>query len=345
VPSTDVGRGAGEVSEKGVRKEAVRSAVVALVAVALVAVALVALTAVLAPAEARAGGAVFNDPYDVPPAPRPPTLPELTHSEPEGTLESTVGAILPNGGGGITHAYVQRFTVEEPLGLRRWYVGANYELAAGSGRVVSGNLELQGRTLWATRTGLAFGGGLALVVPTAQFDDGSPAAKTALYAASLRPWDVPFFVPSAIGARPFVDIRAIDGPFVAQFRQSLELLTTTNDFGSPAIYATVGLYLGLWVTPRVAAGLEAFEAYAIDVPNVSDGARAAVVISPSVRLVLPWVEPAISAFTNIGTPLQGASDRIWGFRFAFTVVYDAAREVPIPRRAPDAPRPTGARPP
>jgi hypothetical protein len=292
--------------------------------------AIVVLGGAVTPARALADGAVFNDPYDVPPAPRPPTLPELTHSEPEGTLESTAGAILPNGGGGITHAYVQRFTVEEPLGLRRWYIGANYELAAGSGKVVSGNLELQGRTLWATRTGLAFGGGLALIVPTAQFDNDSPAGKTALDAASLRPWDVPFFVPSAIGARPFVDIRAIDGPFVAQFRQSLELLTTTNNFGSPAIYATVGLYFGLWVTARVAAGFEAFEAYVIDVkPDVRDSARAAVVVSPSVRLVLPWVEPAISAFTNIGTPLQGASDRIWGFRFAFTVVYDSAREDPI----------------
>jgi hypothetical protein len=256
-------------------------------------------------------------------------LPELTHSETEGTLETTAGAILPNNGGGIAHAFVQRFSVEVPLGLRRWYVGADYEFAAAGGRAVSGNLELQGRTLWATRTGLAFGGGLALVVPAAIFGEGSAADQTALDAATLRPWDVAFFTANAIGFRPFVDVRAIDGPFVAQFRQGLDFLTTTSSFGTPVLYATTGLYLGLWATHQVAAGFEAFEAYAIDVPNVVDGQRAAVVVSPSVRLVLPLVEPAISAFTNIGTPLKGANDRIWGFRFAFTLVIEPGKPLPV----------------
>jgi hypothetical protein len=285
--------------------------------------------ALASPSRALAAGNPFDDPYNVPAAPRPPTLPELTHPEPEGTLEETAGAILPNAGGELTHAYVQRLAIEVPVGLRRWYIDANYELAAAAGRAVSGNLELGGRTLWATPTGLAFGGGLDLIVPTAVFDQNGPAARTALDAATLRPWDVAFFVPSALGGRAFVDVRAIDGPFVAQFRQALDLLTTTNSLGTPYIYATVGVYLGLWATHEVAAGIEAFESYAIDVPGVSDGERAAVVVSPNVRLVLPWVEPAISAFTNIGTPLQGASDRVWGFRLAFTLVYDASRTLGV----------------
>ena len=285
------------------------------------------------------------DPYAVPAAPRPPTLPELTHSETEGTLEATAGAILPNTGPstgqntglGFTHAYVQRLSVEVPVGFRRWYVGAEYELAAADGRATSGNLELGGRTLWATRTGLAFGGGLSLVLPTALYDTKGPAASTALDAASLRPWDESFFQPSAFGARPFVDVRAIDGPFVAQFRQSLDVLDTG---GNLALYATVGVYLGLWATHHIAAGIEAFEAYAISAQNVQDGDRAAVVISPNVRLVLPWVEPAISAFTNIGTPLEGASQRIWGFRFAFTVVYDPSHPLGVRTRANEDNSPT-----
>ena len=85
----------------------------------------------------------------------------------------------------------------------------------------------------------------------------------------------------------------------------------------------------MWATREVAAGFEAFESYAIDVPEHQDGERAAVVVSPNVRLVLPWVEPAISAFTNIGTPLQGASDRVWGFRLAFTLVYDPSRALGV----------------
>ena len=219
-------------------------------------VALLIAAAVLAgPSGAFAADpGVDVDPYEVPAAPRPPTLPELTHSETEGTLESTIGAILPNGGGALSHAYVQRLSVEVPVGLRRWYVGANYELAAAGGRVVSGNLDVGGRTLWATRTGLAFGGGLDFNIPTAQFDPHGPAGTTALDAATLRPWDVAYFVPNAIGARPFVDLRAIDGAFVVQFRQGLDLLTTTDSIGVPAIYATLGLYLGLWATPHVARG-------------------------------------------------------------------------------------------
>ncbi|MGH7271178.1 MAG: hypothetical protein ACREJ3_12190, partial [Polyangiaceae bacterium] len=59
----------------------------------------------------------IDDPYAVPAAPRPPTLPELTHSSIEATVEATAGAILPNPGGERTGAYVQRLTVEAPLGL------------------------------------------------------------------------------------------------------------------------------------------------------------------------------------------------------------------------------------
>ena len=285
-------------------------------------VALLLVGVAYAPSHARAAGKGFEDPYNLPPVPRPPTLPELTHPNIEGTLETTAGAILPSNGRALSHAYVQRLNMEIPLGLRRWYVGANYELATAGGRVASGNLEVDGRTLWATRTGLAFGGGLGLFLPTAQFAQDSPAGSTALAAATLRPWDVSFFVPNAVGARPFTDVRAIDGAFVVQFRQGLDLLATADSLGHYYVFATVGVYLGLWATPAVAAGFEAFESYAIDAPGIRDGQRAAVVLSPSVRLVLPWVEPAISAFTNIGTPLQGASDRVWGFRVAFTVDAD-----------------------
>ncbi len=285
------------------------------------AVAACFVVAVAVPRCAVANGRTFDDPYDVPDAPRPDTLPELTHAAGEATFETTAGAIVPNPGQVRRHAYVERLAVELPLGFRRWFVGATYELAQGdSGRepVVSGNLEIQGRTLWATPTGLGFGGGLGLLVPLAHFDDGSLAQNVAVNAASLRPWDVSFFVPSAFGARPFVDVRAIDGPFVAQFRQGLDVMFSTTALANWRVYATAGVYLGWRVAPAVDAGFDAMEAYSIDVPGVRDGARATVVVSPSVRLGLRWIEPAISAFTNIGTPLEGASQHVWGFRVALT---------------------------
>jgi hypothetical protein len=280
-----------------------------------------------APAACAAGNAAFEDPYDLPSAPRPPTLPELTHGDLEATLETTAGALLPAGSGSLAHAYVQRIALEAPIGPRRWYVGAEYEVAAGTANgafeAVGSNLALEGRTLWATRTGLAFGGGLRLTAPTAAFGASGTAATVALDAATLRPWDVGYFVPDSLGVRPFVDVRVLDGPFVAQFRQGLDALfaTSRND---QRLYATTGLYLGWRFSREVAAGLEAFEAYAIDASQagVRDGARSAIVVSPNVRLSLPWVQPAISVFTNLGTPLYGAHESVWGFRFAFTLVYE-----------------------
>ena len=102
------------------------------------------------------------------------------------------------------------------------------------------------------------------------------------------------------------------------------------------VLAVACLYLGWQMAPEVALGVEAFEAYAIDLPNVRDGNRETLVVSPSVRLALPWVQPAISAFTNLGPPLSspwvqrqtstftvpGDTGTVWGFRFTFTLVYD-----------------------
>jgi hypothetical protein len=302
---------------------------------------------------ARAQAVPFDDPYAVPRAPRAPTLPELTHLEIEGTLETTAGAIfLPQGGGlgGLEHAYIQRLSVEVPLGLRRWYVGAGYEVAGGNNgtgfAVVGGNLALDGRTVWATTTGLAFGGGLSLMFPTASYDPNGPASQVALAAATLRPWDVSYFVPDSYGVRPYIDVRALDGPFVIQFRQGLDLTVSSLLLSDRRLYATAGLYVGYQLGPHVATGLEVFEAYAIDLPAVRDGNRESLVVSPNIRLGLPWVQPAISVFTNLGPPISapwvqrdtsvfevpGKTATVWGFRFAFTVVYDPTSVVMVKGR-------------
>jgi hypothetical protein len=299
---------------------------------------------------ARAQPLAFDDPYALPRAPRPPTLPELTHSEMEGTLETTAGAIFLPAGAGLQHAYIQRLSVELPVVLRRWYAGAAYEVADGNNgagfAVVGGNLALDGRTVWATSTGLVFGGGMSLMFPTANYDPNGPASRVALAAATLRPWDVSYFVPDSYGVRPYVDVRALDGPFVIQFRQGLDLTVSSLLLSDRRLYATAGVYLG-WQTGRgVAAGLEVFEAYAIDLPAVRDGNRESLIVSPSVRLALPWVQPAISAFTNLGPPISapwvqretsvfevpGKTATVWGFRVAFTVVYDPTSVVKVKPR-------------
>jgi hypothetical protein len=300
----------------------------------------------------------FEDPYDLPNAPRPPTLRELTHPDLEATLETTAGAILPPPGGTLAHAYIQRIDLEVPVALRRWYVGAAYEVAGGSNgsgfEVVGGNLAVDARTLWATRTGLAFGGGTAVMFPTASYDPNGTASRVALEAATLRPWDVSYFVPDAWGIRPYVDFRAIAGPLVVQFRQGLDLTVSSLLLGDRRLYATTGLYFGWQMAREVAVGLEAFEAYAIDLPAVRDRDRETVILSPNVRLELPWVQPSISAFTNLGPPISapwvqretsvfvvpGSSASVWGFRIAFTVVYDPTSVVRFRAPAPAPATPT-----
>ena len=103
---------------------------------------------------------------------------------------------------------------------------------------------------------------------------------------------------------------------------------------------------GWQIGREVAAGLEVFEAYAINLTSVRDGNRESLIVSPNVRLALPWVQPAISAFTNLGPPISapwvqressvfsvpGGSATVWGFRFAFTVVYDPTSAVMVKGR-------------
>jgi hypothetical protein len=286
---------------------------------------------------ARAGATdPFDDPYDLPNAPRPPTLPELTHPDLEATLESTYGVLVPAAGGGNNRStYVQRLGVEIPIAERRWFVGTHYEFAAGGSgvRAVGGNLELFGRTVWATSTGLAFGGGFALVLPTANFDPGGPAGLAANDAATVRPWDRVFFTSDSFALRPFIDMRVIDHRFVIHFRQGVDVLDSVADYDGQKythddyrVLAVTGLFIGYRVARPLAFGVEAFEMYVVrqESPEVPDRQRANLVVSPSVRLMTPYVQPALSFFTSVGQqPLDGGVDRVLGVRLAVTLVYDA----------------------
>ena len=197
--------------------------------------------------------------------------------------------------------------------------GADYEVAGGTptARVVGGNLQLA-----AGRSG--------------QRAPASPSAEDSPWSsptASYRP-DAPGGRRAARGLAPAVGRELLRADRLGGCARSSTCGRSTAPSSSSSARgwtsgrrprsATAGALrhrrhlLRLAATPLMAAGIEAFEAYAINVPGVGDGARATVIASPNVRIALPWVEPAISAFTTIGTPLQGASHRIWGFRLALT---------------------------
>jgi len=296
----------------------------------------VCATAALFFARVAAATSPYDDPYGLPTTPRAPTLPPLTHSEIEGTAETTIGALVPTVGPRSFElqrslGFVQRFNVEVPIAQRQWFVGSNYEFAVGappSGggavQIVGGNLELYGRVVWAMRTGLAFGGGLGIMAPTSDFDPASPAARVAAGAATIRPWDFAFFRQDAMGFRPFFDVRAVDGRFVVQFRQGIDYALELSGLARKTFAATGALYMGYRVAPWLGAGIEVLEYYVLD-DSVKDDRRATFTISPSLRFVTRNLQPSVSGFTNVGGLPYDGVNRIWGLRLAFTVLFEGPK--------------------
>lgn len=271
----------------------------------------------------------IRDPYQLPDVPRALSLPELTHPGIELTTTTAIGSLT----NGSTNApeMLERLGIEAPLGHRRWYVGLAYEAAYGAPAeargapgLVGGNLELYGRTVWATRTGLAFGGGLGVLPPIATYSEGSGGSNVALAAISLQPWDYAFFRTGVLTARPFVDVRTVFGPFVVQLRQSLDFSIDVNDVSQRDVSAATTVYFGWLATHMIGVGLETTEYYLIDA-DVPDSQRAKVVAAPNVRFLLPGIQPAIGAFVGVGTPLASYAQSVWGLRFALTFVWDPKR--------------------
>jgi hypothetical protein len=268
----------------------------------------------------------FEDPYAVPDTPRPPTLPELTHLEPEATIESTIGALTPgaNVPAAANHTsftYVQRFALEVPTASRRYFGGIAYETALG-GPPEGGSTRFYGRIVWATRTGLTFGGGLGFLLPTARFDENGDAAKVALAASAIRPWDYAFFNPYAFTVNPFIDVRAIDGNFVIQFRQGIDCAFIASGGLCTKLAGVSELYLG-YRMGDVGAGLEVFQLYLLD-SSVDDTRRAYFTISPSARILWKYVQPALSFTSSVGNILAPTTGNVFGVRLAATFVWDVA---------------------
>ena len=223
--------------------------------------------------------------------------------------------------------YIQRLGVEYPLWKRRLFIGASYEAAAGSlpgvagnARLVSGNTELFARTIWATRTGLAFGGGGAVMLPSATFGSSGPAFNTVTAAAAVRPWDNAFFDANAFTFRPFVDARAYDSGFLVQFRQTLDISQSVISAAPRTELAAVAsAFVGYKIKEVVGVGIEAFELYVIK-GAADDGARSTIAISPSVRVLTPWIQPAFSAIFNVKDSLAPTVSSAYGFRIALTFV-------------------------
>jgi hypothetical protein len=266
-----------------------------------------------------------TDPYALPDAPAPPTLPDLTHRALAASLENTFASIqnaaLPGEAPPPrSFGWMERLEVEQALSLRRWYVGVAQQFALGNPfnegfQAVAGNPEIWGRTLWASKAGLAFGGGLAAVLPA--FRRGEEDMNLTQTVAVVRPWDYADFVSSDFILRPFFDVRGIDGRVMLQLRQGIDW-----DQASGALTSRTIFYIGYRPVDLFGLGLEAWEVYWIQARQRKDDGRAAYAVSASVRLMTRVLTPAVSIVAPIDRPLYDAVNDFWAIRLTMSVILE-----------------------
>lgn len=289
-----------------------------------------------------------NDPFLIPDAPAPPTIADLTHRawalsveltgasvqplrEPDGTQPPDVGV------------FIGRVEAEAAVASRRWYIGMAEQLAVG--RALSGdasatlisNPEVWGRALWASRAGLAYGGGLGIVLPIVPQDaeEGLSVRNTVRV---VRPWDYPQFAGRVFTFRPFIDVRSIDGPVMLQLRQGIDVVAQAGDTAIPDTQLTsrTTFYIGYRPVEALGLGLELFEVYFIKAPGVPDDQRASFAVSPSVRWMTPVAQPALSFLAPVDEPLFHQAEGYWAVRLNVGLVLDPHSPNERPTIAPGA---------
>jgi hypothetical protein len=266
-----------------------------------------------------------NDPYALPDAPAPPTLPDLTHRALAGSMESGFASIRgntrPDGTEpGRSFGWTERLEAEQAVSIRRWYVGVSEQLALGKSHegnflMVAGNPEVWGRALWASQAGLAYGGGLGVVLPAVHHGaEGTDVAETV---RAIRPWDFVDFVNDDFIFRPFIDVRDIDGKVMLQLRQGIDW-----DRYNGSLTSHTTFYIGYRPNELFGLGLEAWEVYLIQAPASKDDGRAAYAVSPSIRFMTRVLQPAVSFLMPIDRPLFDAVDDFWAIRLSVQAVFE-----------------------
>jgi hypothetical protein len=280
---------------------------------------------------AAAGPARADDRSSALDAPAPPTLPALAHAKLTDTFEITGASIDPGHGHGRAYAWFLHDELEYPLVPRVFYVGAAHDVVSGavpgSGRdFFFGAPEIWTRGLWSSVVGLSSGGGFGVVVPAPR-DLSKDAREVFENVRVVRPWDAAYFTDRVVTLRPWIDIRHVVWRFVFQLRQGLDIGIVARDLrgGERRVdyTARTTFYVGFRVAEPLGIGLEVWEVYQISA-DLPDDKRAAVSVSPSVRLSLGRVEPALSLLFPIATPLRGEAASYFGARFNVGFEFDVA---------------------
>ncbi len=262
-------------------------------------------------------------------APSPLTLPTLDHAGKQLSIDTRLGFFRGDGkrvhqdGVMLRHGY----GLEIPLLPRRVFFGVRYAFASGNSleaagvaeparattsQTVSGNTELVVRSLWVAPAGLAMGGGLAVVLPTAYYRPDSAAGDVAAAARAMSPNDWLAFWQRAVGFRPAFDIRIRAAGFTFQLRQSLTFAVGVASSSDSSMVAEMGLYAGQQLG-AVQLGLEVAELYYLDslftgtASTRTDATRARVAFLPQIRLAEGPLRPSLGVMYSPASAYDGAS--------------------------------------
>ncbi len=291
-----------------------------------------------------------EDPGAVLDAPAPPTLPALAHANLAYTFEYTAAAIEPNeSSSSMAYAWFAHNEIEQPIVSRKWYVGVAHDVASANvpglgNAILLGNPEVFGRGLWSSILGFSSGGGIGTVLPVPRSLDRYDL-EVLRTVRVVRPWDAAYFTDLTLTFRPWLDIRYVTKRFLVQVRQGLDwsvLLSVKpacDEAGATAcdptppsrrtdITARLTLYAGYRVTKDIGLGLELWEVYQVTA-DIPDDKRAAFAVSPSIRILLPHVQPALSALFPIATPLRGDVASYYALRLNVGFSFSAGSLVPV----------------
>jgi hypothetical protein len=263
----------------------------------------------------------------------PPSIPGLSHRDwafdfeymVAGAEATDVVSYQPIESGNA-YAYAAHWLVEAPLSERVWFAGATGGVGAasvpagttpssGGSTLVLANPELWLRGLWSSQVGLGAGGGLGVVVPVPREYDAREAQVVRVIRV-VRPSDFQRFRDMGLSGKPFFDIRYVAGPVTLQMRQGVEasvlLRDRDDDENRYDLTAFASAYLGVAPLDQLVLGVELAEVYQLTADVATprcvepcDANRIAVTISPSLRVRLPPLSPALSVIIPLSTPLRG----------------------------------------
>lgn len=302
------------------------------------------LAAGAARAQARAQLERWFDPRDpshLPDAFAPPSLPDLTHRGTWLNLESSLASIRPRAQDGAeprerARGWMLRGEAEAELIRRSWYAGAATELAygdsfnLGGGRgLLPGYPELWTRAVWASRAGLAYGGGVSVVLPIFKRTQDAEGGRIAESVRVVRPWTLATYAENTVTVRPYLDARVIDGTVTLQLRQAFDLQGLVAEVKVPraGVVSLTTLFLGYRPWETFGLGLELWEVYFLNAANVPDERRAVFAISPAMRYIGRRWQPALSAIVPFERPLFDRASSYWALRASIGLVLDGAAPV------------------